>query len=187
MWVVWHYPVGTPVLVELFFIAVTRFEFFRINWVMFSWQMVLKFVRSTFLHRGFCTSEALSGVIRANRFARLARIGWFSRIRNSSDSCESAWRAMKIGASIANESRANRVANLSRNPNLGPNSGKRILDARILRPNSWVEFLILFFPAKATPWKIHPQEIHLSKCTFQNSIRNLEKYSHWTSAGPFGW
>ena len=40
VWVVWHYPVGTPVLVELFFITVTRFEFFRINWVMFSWQMV---------------------------------------------------------------------------------------------------------------------------------------------------
>ena len=39
VWVVWHYPVGTPVLVELFFITVTRFEFFRINWVMFSWQM----------------------------------------------------------------------------------------------------------------------------------------------------
>ena len=40
VWVVWHYPVGTPVLVELFFITVTRFEFFRINWVMFPWQMV---------------------------------------------------------------------------------------------------------------------------------------------------
>ena len=40
VWVVWHYPVGTPVLVELFFITVTRFEIFRINWVMFSWQMV---------------------------------------------------------------------------------------------------------------------------------------------------
>ena len=30
-----HYPPRTPVLVELFFIAVTRFEVFRINWVMF--------------------------------------------------------------------------------------------------------------------------------------------------------
>ena len=40
VWDVWHYPVGTPVLVELFFITVTRFEIFRINWVMFSWQMV---------------------------------------------------------------------------------------------------------------------------------------------------
>ena len=39
VWVVRHYPVGTPVLVELFFITVTRFEIFRINWVMFSWQM----------------------------------------------------------------------------------------------------------------------------------------------------
>ena len=41
VWVVRHYPVGTPVLVELFFITVTRFEFFRVNWVMFSWQMVV--------------------------------------------------------------------------------------------------------------------------------------------------
>ena len=57
----------------------------------------------------------LSGVIRANRFARFARIGWFARIGNSSDSCELAWRAIKIGVSIANDSResirANRVAN----------------------------------------------------------------------------
>ena len=43
VWVVWHYPVGTPVLVELFFITITRFDFFRINWVMFSWQMVVFF------------------------------------------------------------------------------------------------------------------------------------------------
>ena len=43
VWVVWYYPVGTPVLVELFFIAVTRFEVFRINWVMFSWQIRPKF------------------------------------------------------------------------------------------------------------------------------------------------
>ena len=41
MWVARHYPPRTPVLVELFFeITVTRFEVFRINWVMFSWQMV---------------------------------------------------------------------------------------------------------------------------------------------------
>ena len=57
----------------------------------------------------------LSGVIRANRFARFARITRFSRIGNSSDSCESAWRTIKIGVSIANDSResirANRVAN----------------------------------------------------------------------------
>ena len=60
-------------------------------------------------------SLELSGVICANRFARFARIGWFARIRNSSDLCESAWRAIKIGVSIANDSResirANRVAN----------------------------------------------------------------------------
>ena len=66
-----------------------------------------------------CSSLAeeqdLSGVIRANRFARFARIGWFARIGNSSDFCESAWRAIKIGVSIANDSResirANRIAN----------------------------------------------------------------------------
>ena len=57
----------------------------------------------------------LSGMIRANRFARFARIGWFVRIGNSSDSGESVWRAIKIGVSIANDSResirANRIAN----------------------------------------------------------------------------
>ena len=42
-------------------------------------------------------------------------VAWFARIGNSSDSCESAWHAIKIGVSIANDSResirANRVAN----------------------------------------------------------------------------
>ena len=46
---------------------------------------------------------------------RFARIGWFARIGTSSDSRESAWCAIKIGVSIANDSResirANRVAN----------------------------------------------------------------------------
>ena len=45
----------------------------------------------------------------------LSLVAWFARIGNSSDSCESAWRAIKIGASIAHASResirANRVAN----------------------------------------------------------------------------
>ena len=62
-----------------------------------------------------CNCRDLSGVIRANRFARFARIGWFARIGNSNDSGESAWRAINIGVSIANDSRelirANRVAN----------------------------------------------------------------------------
>ena len=40
-------------------------------------------------------SARLSGMIRANRFARFARIGWFARIGNLSDSCESAWRTIK--------------------------------------------------------------------------------------------
>ena len=54
------------------------------------------------------TSPPLSGVIRANRFARFARIGWFARIGNSNDSGESAWRAIKIGVWIANELRESR-------------------------------------------------------------------------------
>ena len=54
----------------------------------------------------FTKYPELSGVIRAiGWFARFVRIGWFARIGNSSDSGESAWRAIKIGASIANDSR----------------------------------------------------------------------------------
>ena len=41
VWVAWHYPPKTPVLVELFFITVTQFEVFRIHWVMFSCQVVV--------------------------------------------------------------------------------------------------------------------------------------------------
>ena len=40
VWVAWHCPPETPLIAELFFITVTRFDVFRINWVMFSWQMV---------------------------------------------------------------------------------------------------------------------------------------------------
>ena len=42
VWVAWRYPPKTPVLVELFLITVTRFEVFRVNWVMFSWQIVFR-------------------------------------------------------------------------------------------------------------------------------------------------
>ena len=35
--------------------------------------------------------------------------------------------------------------------NLGPNSVKQILDARILDPNSWVELFDSVFPAKEAP------------------------------------
>ena len=38
-----------------------------------------------------------------------------------------------------------------RNPNLGPNSGKRILDARILDPNFWVEFFDSVFSSQKGP------------------------------------
>ena len=40
-----------------------------------------------------------------------------------------------------------------RNPNLGPNSGKRILDARVLEPNFWVEFFDSVFSSKRAPLK----------------------------------
>ena len=78
----------------------------------------------------------LRGVIRANRFAQFARIGWFARIGNSSDSGKSAWRAIKIGVSSANDSgesnRANRVARIdspkSRCESPVPLSVKNIFD-----------------------------------------------------------
>ena len=50
-----------------------------------------------------------------------------------------------------------------RNPNLGPNR---------------VGFLILFFSAKEAPRKIHPQEIHLPKFTFQNSTQKSGDMVH---------
>ena len=36
-------------------------------------------------------------------------------------------------------------------PEFGANSGKRVLDARVLDPNSWVEFFDTVFPAKEAP------------------------------------
>ena len=61
------------------------------------------------------------------------------------------------------------------NPNVGPNSGKWILDARILDPNC----LTLFFvPAKEAPWKIHPRETHLPEFTFQNSTQKSGQKIH---------
>ena len=62
---------------------------------------------------------------------------------------------------------AQRILHL-RNPNLGPNSGKRILDARNLDPNSRVGFfLILCFQQKRPPEKFilenSPPKIHLLK------------------------
>ena len=49
---------GPPVLAELFFITVTRFEFFRINWVMFSWQMVGKNFRTRGKQSAFAKRDA---------------------------------------------------------------------------------------------------------------------------------
>ena len=66
-----------------------------------------------------------------------------------------------------------------RNPNLDPNSGKQILGARSLDPNFWVEFFEPFFvPAKEAPRKIHHQEIHLSKFTFQTSTQKSGQKIH---------
>ena len=44
-------PGWDPCPWRIIFITVTRFEFFRINWVMFSWQMVLRIV--SLVRRGF--------------------------------------------------------------------------------------------------------------------------------------
>ena len=73
-----------------------------------------------------------------------------------------------------------------RNPNLGPNSGKRILDARILDPNSRVEFFDSVFsskrgPLKNSPSRNSPPEIHIEKFTPEFGPKN----SHCTSTGPF--
>ena len=74
-----------------------------------------------------------------------------------------------------------------RNPNLGPNSAKRILDARISDPNSWVEFFGPIFFQEKRP----PEKFTVEKFTSQNSPskiqpRNRAKNSHCTSAGPLG-
>ena len=60
-----------------------------------------------------------------------------------------------------------------RNPNLGPNSAKRILDARISDPNSWVEFFGPIFPGfQNSPSKIQPRNraekftLHLCRATW---------------------
>ena len=47
--------------------------------------------------------------------------------------------------------------------NLGPNSGKRILDARILDPNSWVKFFHPVFSSKRAPPPQNSKKIHLPK------------------------
>ena len=57
-----------------------------------------------------------------------------------------------------------------RNPNLGPNSVKRILDARILDPNSWVEFFDSVFVQQKRP----PEKFTLEKFTSQNSPSKIQ-------------
>ena len=56
-----------------------------------------------------------------------------------------------------------------RNPNLGPNSAKRILDARISDPNSWVEFFGPIFPGKKSP-----EKFTVEKFTSQNSPSKIQ-------------
>ena len=73
-----------------------------------------------------------------------------------------------------------------RNPNLGPNSGKRILDARILDPNSWVEFLDSVFsskrgPLKNSPSRNSPPKIHVSKFSEKAHINNEMFFSPFAS------
>ena len=70
---------------------------------------------------------------------------------------------------------------------IGSNSGKRILDARILDPNSRVEFFDSVFsskcgPQKNSPSRNSPPKIHLPKFNPEIGPKN----SHCPSAGPFG-
>ena len=62
-----------------------------------------------------------------------------------------------------------------RNPNSGPNSGKRILDARILDPNSWVEFFDTVFSSKEAPRRIHGSRNSPPKFTLQNSTQKSDE------------
>ena len=64
---------------------------------------------------------------------------------------------------------------------------KRILDARILDPNFWVEFFDTVYSSKRGPLKNSPStnsppKIHLPKFNPEIGPKN----SHCTSAGPFG-
>ena len=61
------------------------------------WRSFCSFLR--FSAKNLQFSVKLIGVIRANRFAQFARISR-ARIGNSSGSCESAWRAIKIGCRL---------------------------------------------------------------------------------------
>ena len=53
VWVAWHYPPKTPVIIKLFLITVARFAIFQIHWVMFSWQMVLGDPEAQWVSRSF--------------------------------------------------------------------------------------------------------------------------------------
>ena len=57
-----------------------------------------------------------------------------------------------------------------RNPNSGPNSGKRTLDTRVLDPNSWFEFSDTVFCSKGRP----QEKFTLKKFTSQNSPSKIQ-------------
>ena len=56
-------------------------------------------------------------------------------------------RGCKIPSTFQGQISAQGILQLQ-NPNLGPSSGKQILDARTLDPNSWVDFFDPVFPSK---------------------------------------
>ena len=67
----------------------------------------------------------------------------------------------------------------------------RILGCELLSPEFWgripgSNFLVLCFPIKRAPSKIHPQEIHRPKFTCKKITPEFGlKNSHFTSAAPF--
>ena len=94
--------------------------------------------RPEFRGYGVTGQGKLSGVIRANRFARFVRIGRFARIGNSSDSCESAWCAIKIGVSITRI--ALRIARATKKANL-----------TVLQP-FYCSFFVLYVRVGVSKW-----------------------------------
>ena len=70
-----------------------------------------------------------------------------------------------------------------RNPNLGPNSGKRILDARISDPNSWVECFDPVLPSKRGPLKNSPSTSSPFKIQPRNRANIGDRYD-WTTGVP---
>ena len=66
---------------------------------------------------------------------------------------------------------------------MGPNSAKRILDAQISDPNSWVEFFGPIFSQEKRP----PEKFTLEKFTSQNSGRKKEPKPKLFGPDIFQW